>query len=258
MENTNNGNQSVHKVLRVIEALSTCPEPVRLKDLAAMVGYPESSTLRLLKTLLANGYVSQNEETQKYFLTFKIVQIGSRVQSHFSLSELVRPYLQRLSMDCAESVCLAIEENGEGVYIDKQDGPDKQLQILHYIGKRAPMYCTGMGKNLLMNYTETEIRNRFAGQVFQKFTPNTVGSVDELIQRVNTARERGYALDDEECELGVRCIAAPIFDFSGKVVASISISGPTSRIYGERQEEIKNILCKNAAEISGWLRYERR
>lgn len=250
MSKINNGNQSVEKVLRIIETLSNCASPVRLKDLAEMVGFPESTTLRLLRTLLENGYVGQNKENQKYFLTFKIVQIGSRVHSRFSLFEIVHPYLVDFSNTYRESVCLAIEENGEVVYIDTKDGPDNLLHILQYIGKRAPMYCTGVGKNLLLNYSPKEIKARFENQLFRPFTPNTITNTNDLIKQVEQARTTGYALDDEECELGVRCIAAPLYDFTGKVVASISVSGPISRISGERQEIIKTALLKTAAEIS--------
>jgi len=255
LEKSTKANQSVVKILKIIETMASIGQPVRLKDLAREVGMPESTTLRMLASLLDNGYVTQSADSQKYSLTFKIARIGLKVQSNFTLFEIVHPKLIDLSQKCQESACLAIEENESVVYIDTVDGPRKMLQTLQKIGKRAPMYCTGVGKNLLTNYSDEQLRSRFEGKDFVPFTPRTIRSIDRLIEEVDKVRENGYAFDDEECELGARCIAVPIKDFSGSVIASISVSGPTLRMVEPKVGQILEELLAAANELSIQMGY---
>ncbi len=252
---TTKNNQSVTKVLSVLEAMAEHGKPIRLKKLAETVSIPESTTLRLLISLTESGYVTQNAESQKYTLTYKIVRVANQFRASFSLIEIARPYLKELSQKCQESVCLAIDQDSKVVHIDTVDGPNNILQTLQKVGKSVPLYCSGIGKNLLLNYSEERIRSLYATRGFTPFTPYTITSADELLQEIAQVRKQGYAYDKEETELGACCIAAPIHNYNGKVVAGISVSGPSLRMTPEKMDAIRTILLRISGKISAMIQH---
>ncbi len=156
-------NQSVEKVLQIIEIMAHERQPMRLQDVAAGCGMPASTVLRMLNTLLVYGYVNQDPHSLRYSLSLKFAQIGSRVCEQVSLRDIAHPLLAELSRECREASCLAIEEDMEVVYTDVVDGPDSMLKIMQRIGKRAPMHSTGIGKLLLLetvSYAESSMCRR--------------------------------------------------------------------------------------------------
>lgn len=250
-------NQSVEKVLQIIETMAKNREPLRLQDVALMVDMPASTTLRFLNTLMKQGYVNQDPLTSRYFLTLKFTYIGSLVNSQISIRDIAHPYLTELSKKCNESVCLGIEQDMEIVYIDVIDGPDGMLKITQRIGKLAPIHSTGIGKLLLLNYDMKQLDRIIAIKGLKALTPNTITSKNELLKELETIKTQGYALDDEECELGARCISAGIKDYTGKYVAGISVSGPTTRLTMENIKTIKNVVIEIADKISEQLAYQK-
>lgn len=250
-------NQSVEKVLQIIETMAKNREPLRLQDVALMVDMPASTTLRFLNTLMKQGYVNQDPLTSRYFLTLKFTYIGSLVSSQISIRDIAHPYLTELSKKCNESVCLGIEQDMEIVYIDVIDGPDGMLKITQRIGKLAPIHSTGIGKLLLLNYDMKQLDRIIAIKGLKALTPNTITSKNELLKELETIKTQGYALDDEECELGARCISAGIKDYTGKYVAGISVSGPTTRLTMENIKTIKNVVIEIADKISEQLAYQK-
>lgn len=250
-------NQSVEKVLQIIETMAKNREPLRLQDVALMVDMPASTTLRFLNTLMKQGYVNQDPLTSRYFLTLKFTYIGSLVSSQISIRDIAHPYLTELSKKCNESVCLGIEQDMEIVYIDVIDGPDGMLKITQRIGKLAPIHSTGIGKLLLLNYDMKQLDRIIAIKGLKALTPNTIISKNELLKELETIKTQGYALDDEECELGARCISAGIKDYTGKYVAGISVSGPTTRLTMENIKTIKNVVIEIADKISEQLAYQK-
>lgn len=249
-------NQSVEKVFQIIETMAEGREPLRLQDISLKVEMPASTTLRLINTLINCGYAKQDPVTLRYSLSLKFMHIGSLVSSQTSIRDVAHPYLIELSRKCKESVCLAIEQNMEVVYIDVIDGPDGMLRITQRIGKIAPMHSTGVGKLLLLNYDSKELNNFIAMKGLEALTPNTVTSKEELLKELEKIKLQGYALDDEECELGARCISAAIKDYTGKAVAGISVSGPITRMTMEYIDTIKNTVMETARKISELLAYE--
>jgi len=248
-------NQSVEKVLQIIEAMSQSKESLRLQDIAQMVDMPASTALRFLNTLMKCGYARQDAENLRYSLTLKFMHIGSLVSSQISIRDVARPYLANLAQKCNESVCLAIEQDMEIVYIDVIDGPDGMLKITQRIGKLAPIHSTGIGKLMLLNYDLKQLDHIIEKKGLKALTPNTITSKDELLQELDKIKQRGYALDDEECELGARCLSAGIKDYTGKYVAGISVSGPTTRMTMEYIEQIKDIVIETADKVSRELSY---
>ena len=168
------GNQSAEKALRILEYLADQGEPLRLMDIAQAMGMNNSTTLRFLTTLASAGYVAQEEDTSKYYLTYKIVALGHKVSERKQLPHIVSPYLKKISETLRESVCLAVEQNAQVVYVDVKEGPSQIVKAMRRIGNIAPLHCTGIGKLLLLNYSETQLDDLIRERGLQKFTPYTL------------------------------------------------------------------------------------
>ena len=244
------GNKTLLRALAIIELLSHSKPKLRLQKIAEETGMPEPTALRLLSTLIANKYVQQDPDTKQYFMTFKIPYLGQLISSKMSIRDIARPYLQELSDLCHESSCLVVEQDSEALYVDYAEGPNSMLRTLHLIGKVAPLHCTGVGKILMLNYSEKDIDQYIENIGLTPLTNNSIDNKEELITELKKIRDLGYAIDDEECEEGVRCVAAPIIDQMGSAIASISVTGPVSRMSMPRVEEIKEHLLHAAAKIS--------
>jgi len=247
-------NQSIAKAFKIIELMSDLRRQLKLQELSEYLKMPPSTVLRYLSSLMDLGYISQEKDTGRYFLTLKIANIGSKVKAFFPYREVLKPYLSLISTELDEASSLCVEEDMNVIYIETKEGPSLMLQALQRIGRIAPMYNTGTGKNLLLNYSQEEIIQFFSERNFIKFTENTIITIDELLKELENVRTQGYALDNEECEVGVCCIAGPVRDFSGKIVASLSVSMPTQRIQMKRERAIKIILkyCGEASRVLGW------
>lgn len=250
MEKQTRLNQSVEKTLQIIEAMANAREPVRLGDLAREVDMPASTALRMVGTLVEHRYAYQDPVTLRYALTMKFAQIGAMVSARFSIRDIARPTLVELSRRCDESSCLAIEEDMEVIYLDVVDGPDGMLKITQRIGKRAPMHSTGVGKLMLTQYPPARLQALVEKKGLLRLTPHTKSTPEELTKELDAVRAQGYALDDEECELGARCIAAPIRDYEGRITAAISVSGPVSRMTRARILELVPLVTDAARRIS--------
>ena len=249
-------NQSLEKALQIIEFMADYRKPARLQDIAEALDYPASTVIRYLATLSACRYVKQNRETQRYSLTFKLSKLGNMVSAQHNIRDLVKPYLRVLVDRVGESACLAIEENHQAVYIDVESGPDNALRVMQRIGKEAPLHCTGVGKLMLLNYERDSLGHILGDEGLKQLTYNTISSIDTLLSELDKVAENGYAIDDEECEIGARCVAAPIRDFSSKIVACISVSGPVSRMSLQKIPQIIAHIQETAGQISEELGYE--
>lgn len=246
-------NQSVEKVLRIIEFMSENSGPMRLQDLAKSLELPQSTALRFLNTLMQNGYVCQDPDSLKYYLSMKLCKLGHMVSTKIDFRAIVRPFMEELAEKTGESVCLAIENNLEMVYIDYVDGPDKILRTLRRIGRTAPMHCTAVGKVHLMNYDCSMLNHLIQWKGLTPITKNSITTREALVEELDKVRRQGYAVDDEECENGARCLAAPIYDFTGKIIGAISISGPCGRMNDEKIQELKDVVIDTAKRVSEQL-----
>lgn len=243
-------NQSIGKALQIIEVMAVHGGPMRLQDIAGKVSQPPSTTLRFLNTLMDYGYADQNDDTLQYFLTMKFGRIGDLVSRQVKIRDVVRAFLDELSRKFEESVTLAVEQNLNVVYIDVVDGPDHILQALQRVGKIAPLHCTGVGKCLMLDFDEKKINELVRTKGLPAHTKNTIKTKDALLLDLSKARHQGHAEDTEEYESGVRCVAAPLRDYSGKVVAAISLSCPVSRLPQEKLSLVRKELTDAAKEIS--------
>lgn len=249
-------NQSVEKIFQIIEIMAESGERLRLQDIAMKAEMPASTALRLVNTLVSCGYANQDPVTLKYYLSLKFMLIGGYVSSQTSIRDIAHPYLHELSKKCKESVCLALEQDMEVVYIDVIDGPHGILKITQRIGKVAPLHSTAVGKIMMLNYDSKQLNQFIELKGLEALTPNTITNKEELEKELKKIELQGYAIDDEECELGARCISVGIKDYSGKYIAGISVSGPTTRMTKEYIDIIKDTVMDTAKTISELLAYK--
>ena len=236
MEKSYKSNQSIHKIFCIIEKLSTASEPMRLTDLASQVKMPLATVLRLINTLIDCGYAYQEKEgSMRYGLTLKFLQIGTMISEHYDFKNQAHPYLLALSRECGETCCLSIYDNNMVRYLDVVETHDSNILIRQRIGGTAYMHATSSGKVLLSNFTKEEIKSIIDDTGLISLTPRTIVESEQLISAVNETRIKGYALDDEECEMGMRCIAVPII-VSGKAICALCLSGPVFRMTDQHIE----------------------
>lgn len=248
-------NLSAEKMLTIIEYLAAQKEPARLLDMSKALGINVSTVSRFVTTLVNCGYAAQEEETARYYLTFKICAVANMVSAHTDIRNIARPYMRELTDMFNESACLAVEENMKVVYIEVMEGPGQMLRSMQRIGNVAPMHCTGIGKLLLLNYSDGELDRLIEVEGLTRYTEYTLTSKVQLVNELKRIREKGYAFDNEECEVGARCVAFPIYGAQGKIIAGISVTGPTNRLTDEFINSRLSYFDEIARDISYKMGY---
>lgn len=250
-------NRSTEKALAIMELLAQSREPMRLRDISQALQLNASTTLRFLTSLQNCEYVAQEADTARYYLTYKICRIANQLNSKMELQTITHPYLIALSQQFHEALCVSVERDMTMVYIDVATGPDQTLMSMQHIGNVSPMHSTGNGKLRLLTYSEEQIDKLIQTKGLPKFTENTITTKQGLLAELKQVREEGFAYDNEECEIGSRCVACPIRDYTGVIIAGISVTGPATRMTAERvEQEIKPRLAAAAEAISQALGYK--
>jgi len=231
------------KSLSVLELLLQKGSAMNMTELSEKLGLYPSTIHRILDTLRYWGYIEQDPNTQKYQLGLKLLELGMAKLHQMDLVREATPYLKELVNQCNETVHLGVLEEGEVLYLAKEES-SQTIRMISYVGKRAPLHCTSLGK-VLLAYLSAEERKKILGEkVLPRFTENTITDRRELEKELSKVKERGFALDREENEKDVRCVAAPIRNYQGKVVAAMSISSPIFRIDKNAQNEISKKISK--------------
>lgn len=225
--------QSAQRIFTVFEILLKGGS-MGLTDIAAAAGLNKSTAHRLLSSLIAMDYVEQDEATGKYEPTLKILSMSSNLTHNMDVITIAHPVLKALSASCRETVHLVQREGVFAVYIDKVESDANSVRMASKVGLRLPMYCTAVGKAMLAAMTPSEVRDVWNKSTIEALTPQTITRLDRLQEELETVRRLGYALDNEENEPGVRCMAASVFDFRGRPRFAFSISAPISRMTDER------------------------
>jgi len=226
-------------------------------DLAAELNMPPSTILRFLNALMNRNYVAQESTTGRYYLTYKLCGISDNVRSNSKLQTISLPYMQELSKTTEETVNLCVEYNMMVMYIESVPGLSKALVSQQYIGHIAPMHCTAVGKLMLLNYDSKMLKIFLDSKGLPRHTNTTITDANRLVRELNSVKAQGFAYDDEECEVGLCCVGVPIYDHSGRIVAGISISGPTVRMNRETLNKCRDLLFPVANTISMNLGYAR-
>lgn len=244
--------QSVQRALAILEGLGAEPHEVGIVDLSQRVGLPVSTVHRLLATLLDAGFVAQNAETGKYRVGVRAFELGNAFLKQTQLVDVVRPGMRQLGAALGETVNLAIQDGYSAVYVEQHES-DHMLKIFTRTGTRVPLYCTGVGKVMLAGFTDAELDTYLAATDLAPRTHHTIVDPESLRQHIEQVRCQGYAMDNEDFELRVRCVAAPVRNHLGETVAAMSVSGPLHRLDDNQIALIKTRLLAITHEISTQL-----
>jgi DNA-binding IclR family transcriptional regulator len=248
--------KSVSRALDIITLVSIKKGGLGVTEIANQIDINKSSVYRILSTLVQYGYVEQDVETGKYKLGYKFLEISSKLLESIDLRAEARMYLQELENETNEVIHLVVYDQGEVVYIEKLDGSET-LRMHSKVGKRAPMHCTSVGKAILAHLPSGVVLDILERKGLPMHTDKTITNKDDFLLELNTVRQKGYALDLEENENGITCIAVPIFDHMGNAIAAVSISGPTIRMTNERLEQLQSRMQNIGRQISSRLGYEK-
>jgi len=248
-------NQSSDKMLRIMEYLAIQEDPLALKDIAAPLGMSKSTVLRFLTTLSKNGYLAQEPTTSKYYLTYKLCALGKQIQEKQKLSNLTESYLREVAQKIGETVCFAIPQDDQVVYLDVVEAPGKTLKAMQRIGNIAPIHCSGIGKVFLSSYSEKELDYLIDVEGLEKYTEKTIGTKVKLMDEIEKIKESGHAIDDEESEVGMKAIAFPVYGYGEDIVAGFSVVGPTMRLTDEFMEQWLPYLRLASSNMTKLLGY---
>ncbi len=249
------GVKSVDRALEVLTILCNGDGEMSLAELSEWVGLHKSTAHRLLQSLMNYRLVSQDPDTRRYKAGLGIFGLAHQVLSKIELRSQALPELKELSHRLNETVHLAVLENDEMVYIDKEE-TQRTIRMYSAVGKRGPLHCTGVGKVLLAYLPGEKLERIIDQKGLHRYTDKTITSLPKLREHLAMIRERGYAIDDTEHESEIRCVACPIRSHSGEVAAAISLTAPASRMTREGIEKLAPLVKEYADRISqkmGWV-----
>ncbi|NLE99666.1 MAG: IclR family transcriptional regulator [Anaerolineales bacterium] len=241
--------KSVLKALDILEAFSDEEYTLGVTDLSRRLGINKATVHNLLTTLKSRGYIEENPETRRYNLGVKALELSRVVRANIEIRDQAIPLLRELAKYSSEAIYLAILYDRHSVYIHAIEASGRPISH-SAIGERVPLHCTAVGKAKMAFLPETEIDEVARVVGLARFTPNTIVDLAQLKVELERTRERGYAIDNEEHEVAIRCIAAPIFSETGDVVAACSVSGPSGRMTDERFRELAPEVRRIADAIS--------
>jgi DNA-binding IclR family transcriptional regulator len=233
MNEEKNPIQVADRLFQVIETLAYLG-PCGLIELSNELDLNKTTVHRILNSLIYMGYVKQDPSTLKYRLGFKLLDIASQILSKIDIVDIAKPYLHQLAEKTGETVHLVELDTLNAVYIDKVETSQNSVRMVSKIGKSIPLYCSGVGKALLSEMTDHEITDIWAQSTVKPVTENTITDFESFMDCIKEVRSLGYAMDNEENEIGVRCIAAALKDFSSKTNYAFSLSAPVNRMSDDR------------------------
>lgn len=247
MENKN-PIQVADRLFLVLETLADTGA-VTLAELCRHLDLNKSTVHRLLGSLIYMGYVRQDAETGKYSLSFKLLTLSNKLLGHMDILDTVRPALKALSRETGETVHFVQLDGVDAVYIYKEESNQNSVRMVSKVGNRIPLYCSGVGKAMAADMEEEQIRAIWEHSDIRKLTPHTILDYTQFSEKIKDVRAKGFALDDEENELGVRCVAVSLPDYRGRAKYAFSISAPATRMSDERIAHLAQILLKTKQEI---------
>lgn len=247
--------QSVVRGTKIVDAIAAAEKEIGAQQISTNLGLNISTVFRFLQTLSQCGLVEQNPETGKYRLGLKLLDWGMQVLRRMDLRRDALPFLRELNEKTREMVHLTVYDHDAAIYIEKIESPTP-LRVYSEVGKAAPLHCTGVGKVLMAALSKEKLTELLKRYPLRRCTPNTITDIAALKSELSRIRAQGFAMDNEEHEQHIRCVAAPIQNHTGKVVASISIAGPTTRVTPARVPELIEAVKEAAGKISTRLGYK--
>lgn len=246
--------RSVLKALAILDTLGEADDGLTLSQLAELTGCPISTTHRLLKTLVSREYIEREPLSGRYLLGSKILRLQAARASRITVTRVAFPHLRELTRRVDETTNLSIFSDGRIVYLESL-AADRAVGFYSPPGTLAPAHCTAMGKAMLAFLPESELDAWLAANPLSAATPKTDTDPAGLRRQLAIIRDQGFAIDYEEWVTGVRCVAAPVRDYSGGVVAAVSVTVPAGRLPVEREPAMVEAVMATARSISAGLGY---
>lgn len=244
--------KSVARALDIVALVSASRTGLGVTEIANQMDINKSSVFRTLATLEQYGYIEQQKETGRYRIGYAFLDVSSKLLDSLDVRAEAQNVLRQLETETNEVVHLVVYDRGEVVYIEKLDGHEA-LRMHSKVGKRAPVHCTSVGKAILAHLPVTEVIDILDRKGLPIHTEHTITTKESFLKELAHVKKDGYALDLEENEPGIRCIAAPVFDHNGAVAAAVSISGPTLRMTDERLVPLQKRMIQAGKDISNRL-----
>ncbi|WP_078553445.1 IclR family transcriptional regulator [Bacillus alkalicellulosilyticus] len=241
--------QAVERALKILDLFDEFDKELKITEISDRMGLHKSTVHSLLKTLQQHHYIEQNQENGKYRLGLKLFERGNYVIQSMDLRKLASDSLQRLSKESGKTVHLVVLDGREGIYIDKVESATATV-LYSRIGRRVPIHSSAVGKALVAFKSLEEIEKLIEDYHFKQQTPKTISNKEEFLKEIELIQKQGYAVDNEENEPGVFCVALPIKDHTGQVIAAISMSTTATRVAEEGLEKPVEMLTVTSKEIS--------
>ncbi len=248
--------QSVDRALDILEAFNYNEEELGVTELSHKLNLHKNNVFRLLATLETRGYIEQDKKTGNYRLGIKIFEVANVFLHHLGLRRQARPILEELVGKCNETAYLAVTDGMDVVYVLMHE-TSHTVRVIPRLGHRLPAYCTASGKVQLAFESQDRLLQLLKDRPLRKLTKNTIADLDLLREHLGEVAGQGYAVDNEELEDGVCCVAAPVRDYSHRVVAGVGLSGPVSRFSLERiRNDLVPLVKEAGVKISQRLGFE--
>lgn len=245
----NNVVKSLDRALDILEEIVYSDTACSIKEISEKTNLHKSTVHRLLKTLKYRGYIKKDSYNSTYKVGMKLFEIGSRMLNNLDLRKTTKPFLRELKEETNETIHLGVLDNDEIIYIDKIES-EETIRMDSKIGVRVPAQSTALGKVILAYSSDERLNNILEEKGLPKHTEKTIVNRKEYLSEIKDIKEKGYGIDNEEHERGIRCIAGPIFDHTGEILAAFSISGPSNRMTTENVEKLKPVILKYSKLIS--------
>lgn len=246
--------QSVARALEILELFDENHRSFSIKEISTRLDLNKSTVHSILKTLKHYGYIMQDEETSEYALGWRLYERGNLLMSQIEIKPIANKYLTKLNQLTNETVHLVTRVDKEALYVDKISGKNS-LVIYSRIGKKVPLHSSAVGKILTAYLDKEEFEKIFKNYEFKQATANTIVTYEDFLEEIKKVREQGYAMDNEENEVGICCIAMPVYDYTKKVVAAISISSPIVSFTEEKKQQFLAYLKQCTLDLSTELGY---
>lgn len=248
--------QSVTNALDLLEEFRGEETELGVTELSKRLGLHKNNVFRLLATLESRGYMEQNKVTGNYRLGLRVLELGQVFIKHMGLLKMARPILEEISEKCNETAYLGLIRDDRVVYVDVVEAT-RPVRVISRVGVGLPVYCSAVGKAQIAFESADEVDRVLAETPLKRYTEHTLIDREALLGQLEEIRGRGYALDDEEFDEGIRCVGVPVRDYTRRVIAGISISGPAYRFSDERlQEQLIPLATEAGRRLSSRLGFE--
>ena len=247
--------KSLLNACSIFDILIKEDRPVSIHELSESLNLYPSTVHRILDTLHYLGYIEQKKNTDEYQIGLKAVELGLVKLNQIDLIKEANPFLEALSEEMNENVYLGVLFQDQVIYEAKKEA-SRKISLITHVGTRALVHCTSLGKVLIANLPLNERKRILGNKPLPRLTKNTIVSRKDLEKEIEKVQRLGYAVDNEENEKEIRCVAAPIRNHKGKVIAAVSISGPYYRFTPDREKEMIKAIVETAKKISSRLGYK--